>query len=119
MNPGRVYLIGAGPGEPTLISVRGQRFLSEAGQQCVSFHRIAAVVLPEPPAALAMLAMLLAWALLWASAASASSAGFDPSRRSFFLIEGLLSTTQVVAIVLVALGAYILFTTSRNEPAPA
>jgi uroporphyrinogen III methyltransferase/synthase len=30
MNPGRVYLIGAGPGDPTLISVRGQRFLSEA-----------------------------------------------------------------------------------------
>lgn len=30
MNPGRVYLIGAGPGEPTLISVRGQRYLSEA-----------------------------------------------------------------------------------------
>ena len=30
MNPGRVYLIGAGPGDPTLISVRGQRYLSEA-----------------------------------------------------------------------------------------
>ena len=30
MKPGRVYLIGAGPGEPTLISVRGLRYLESA-----------------------------------------------------------------------------------------
>ena len=27
--PGKVYLIGAGPGDPELISVKGQRFLQE------------------------------------------------------------------------------------------
>lgn len=30
MAMGRVYLIGAGPGEPTLISIRGQRYLNTA-----------------------------------------------------------------------------------------
>lgn len=31
MNAGTVYIVGAGPGDPSLISVRGQRYLSQAG----------------------------------------------------------------------------------------
>jgi len=40
-----VYLVGAGPGDPTLISVRGQRYL-EAADVVIYDHRVHSRLLP-------------------------------------------------------------------------
>jgi uroporphyrinogen III methyltransferase/synthase len=44
MNKPRVYIIGAGPGDPSLISVRGRRHLERA-DVVVYDHRISAATL--------------------------------------------------------------------------
>ena len=42
MNSPFVYIVGAGPGDPSLISVRGQRYL-EAADVVVYDHRVHAL----------------------------------------------------------------------------